>query len=190
MKQVAIVYWLALPTLLAGCASNFYTPTPGAHTAKVRFIAIGNGNTEFDKADSAECKTKLSGMLGWFHPAGSQSFQADRRGFNRRVGMPDGDKYPSHMYSELEVDADPPFFVSVSSTAQRGVYLGDVGVCVQAVQLPVRPNRMYELIHERQDERCQLFFFELTQESGHLERKAIEPTQRSPVCTGLGIPKS
>ena len=178
--------------LLSGCAGTFYVPAPGTPTANVRFVATYGGNTEFIRSDSVQCDAMFRGKLGWFNPGGDQNFQAERRGFNRREGIPGGEAYPSHMYSEMRVDSDKPFFVTVASTAGRSGSISpfDVQICVRAAELPVHTGRNYELIHVRDGDKCDLRFVEVSQTSGGVSRKEINLISKSPMCTGHGTPRS
>lgn len=178
--------------LLSACAGTFYVPASGTPTANVRFVATYGGNTEFIHSDSARCDAKFQGKLGWFHPGGGQDFQAERRGFNRREGIPDGEAYPSHMYSEMRIDSDKPFFVTVASTAASPGSISpfSVQICVRAAELPVQTGRNYELIHVRDGDKCDLKFFEVSQASGRVGRKEINLSSKSPLCTGHGTPRS
>ena len=178
MRYVSLAF---AALVLCGCAPAFYRPAEGTPTANVRFVATYSGNTEFIVSDSIDCATSGRSVVGWFHPMDTAS--AYRRGFDRREGMPGGDRYPSHMYSEMRVDAGKPFFIKVSSVAGGGAAPFSVDACAIKAELTVAPGREYEMVQVRDGRRCDVLFYELLRTPVGVERKPAELAAKR-LCSG------
>jgi hypothetical protein len=173
---------LALLTLLlTGCAApNWYAVTPSVPTAKLRVVASAPGNTYIVSASGIPCPASPSTMvgdsdrlLGFFHPSGSESFQANRRGFNRRVSIPGGSAFPEHLYAEHVVDASVPIDIRASNVFSRGSPY-DVGFCHAVGRLELKEGNNYELLFRGNGAQCEMRLFEVSQTGDRVERVARE----------------
>jgi hypothetical protein len=117
-------------------------------------------------------------MYGWFHPGAFGAWQATRRGFDRRIGMPGGSQYPANMYSEHIVAARSEITFVASSVSAQSLNPYDVGVCRTFRKAVLMPDHSYELVFGGQNGACALELFELKLTAGG-------STSRIPVQTTL-----
>jgi hypothetical protein len=170
MRLLALV---SLGFLLAGCQTpTWYAATPSGTTAKLRVVASAPGNTYIVSATGLKCPASAYSnivgdsdrLLGWFHPSGGQSFQADRRGFNRRVSMPGGSAFPEHMYAEHIVDAGAPIDIRVTNVFSQGSPY-DIGFCHTVGRVTLTAGKNYELFFRGNGPQCDMRLAEVLQES-------------------------
>lgn len=117
--QIKRLVSILLPTLLCACAATYYQSAPGPQSSRLRVATDLDGNTGFEAARTFTCGGSSLGNLGFFHP-GSADWQAYRRGFDRKLGMPLSAGLQANMFAEYVIDGTRPFFVRASNVAGTG----------------------------------------------------------------------
>jgi len=163
---------------LGGCAMSWYEAPPRQPTARLRVVSLSGGsNTVFMVAQRASCPTSSFNpwdsedrKLGEFHAQFRQggTFQAEERGFNRRLGMPDGSRYPPGLFAEHRMEADKPIVFRVYQFVR--------GDCFVVGRAQLGSGKDYELMvsppsQPDDDSRCWMELNELIQDgSGRISR--------------------
>lgn len=173
MRVSAFLFLLA--AMLVGCTLGpIYAPPTGGVTANLRVLTYMSGNTSLGSLpNQASCSTDEIQVMGFFHPSGAEGFQASRRRFDQRVGMPGASDLPSHMYAEYKVVAGRPIrFAGHNVVAAGSPY--DVKVCSAFGDAKLREGGNYELVFSQDRGRCVIELFELVNSS---ERKPMPMEQ-------------
>lgn len=158
---------------LSACTSSFYKAPPDVPTARLRVVSRADGNTGFYVGSRDSCKKGdfMSAMLGWFHPGASQGIQANRRGFNRRLGMPYSEGIPNHLYAENLIGVKPPPRILVDNVS--GFTFGVVSTlnfCGGFYDVDFKPNLDYEIVAYDEKGSCRVKAFRLAPKGSVPER--------------------
>lgn len=163
IRQFALVASLAI---VSGCSVNNWAVAPqNGDSAGLRVVSLAPGNSFVGVTKDGSCEEGDALMYGWFHPGASEAWQASRRGFDRRIGMPDGNHYSAHLFAEHRVAVGTEMTFLASSTSAQSPNPYDVGVCRVFKKAKLSVGRDYELVLGRQSGSCSLEMFELVRKS-------------------------
>ena len=170
---------------LMGCASPlpWYQAPVGTPTAAVRFVSLAPGNTAMESVAAGDCGAEATGLFGDFHP-GSGDWQAYRRGFDHRVGMPLGDSYEKHVFAEYNVRVDTPLRLRVINVSSAGFGPYDVATCDKVVSLALHGGGFYEMVVSNRGERCTVDAYQISKaaEETSFFRQPIQVTVQPLKC--------
>jgi hypothetical protein len=174
---------------LGGCAMSWYEAPSRQPTARLRVVdPSGGNNTVFMVAQRMSCpQSNLNPWdsedrkLGEFHFQFSRggTYQADERGFNRRLDMPDGSRYAPGFFAEHRIEAEKPVIFRV-----RKLVRGD---CFVVGRAQLVSGKDYELVvsgpgpgQTDDDSGCWMALNELTHEGGGKISRVPRPFVEGP----------
>ena len=167
--------------LLSGCAAGTWYKAETTNTAKLRAVALDSPNALVAVIPNASCEPKQETVLGWFHPS-AESFQASRRGFDRRTGIPLGEAYPNNQYSEHLVDASKPIVIFSKGLYWVGPTLYSFRECKKVATFSPLTNHDYEVVFTSAGKECNLSLFEIKNENGNSQRVKAKFDSEEPSC--------
>lgn len=164
-----IVTLLSIALVLSGCAAgDWYKAPNGAEIARLRVVASAPSNTMIEAISKPTCDSQDSQLLGWFHPMAG-SMQANRRGYDRRVGIPLGHLYPNNMFAEHTIEASKSISVFASGIFTQSPIMFDVGLCKVVGTFTPLPGHDYEILYVGEGSKCDLKLFEV------VSQKSVSP---------------
>ena len=167
---------------LTGCAAGNWYKAETLTTARLRAVALDSPNALLAVISTASCDPKEQTVLGWFHPS-AESFQANRRGFDRRLGMPLGDTYPNNQFAEHLIDASKSIIIFSKGLNFVGPTIYSYRECKKVATFTPLSNHDYEVLFTSSAKDCKLSLFEIKTEGGYSKRVEAKFDDDKPTCS-------
>ena len=167
--------------LLSGCAAGTWYKAESSTTARLRAVALDSPNALLAVIPQPSCEPKEQTVLGWFHP-NAESFQASRRGFDRRIDMPLGEAYPKNQFAEHLIDASKPIVIFGKGLHWVGPTIYSFRECSKVATFTPLTNHDYEVVFTSPGKECNLQLFEIKTENGSARRIETKFDNESPSC--------
>ena len=178
MKKILVICFVSL---LNGCAAGNWYKAETSTTARLRAVALDSPNASLSVIPTPSCEPKEETVLGWFHPS-AESFQASRRGFDRRIGMPLAETYPKNQFAEHLIDASKPIVIFSRGLYYTGPTVYSFRECHKVGTFTPLTNHDYEVVYTSSGKECNLSLFEIKTEGGSSKRIEISFDSQNPSC--------